>query len=75
MKRIKNFLFHVNLMYATWKQIRRYPKMKKYNVFYLPFSQSDVEAEMILYATDEKDAKKVFERTHPGLVFVRVEEK
>jgi len=49
--------------------------IKKYNVFYLPFSQSDVEAEMILYATDEKDAKKVFERTHPGLVFVRVEEK
>jgi len=28
MKRIKNFLFHVNLMYATWKQIRRYPNAK-----------------------------------------------
>jgi len=49
-------------------------KLKKYKVVYLPFAQSDLESEMILYASDEEEARKVFERTHPSEVFKSAQE-
>jgi hypothetical protein len=48
--------------------------MKKYKVYYLPFITSDLESEAVVYAKDEADAKKVFERVEPGVVFKRAEE-
>lgn len=47
---------------------------QKYKVFYCPFLTSDVEAEAVVWATDTDDARAVFERVNPGVVFVRVEE-
>ncbi len=48
--------------------------LKKFKVYYLPFSTSDLESEAIVYASDEAVARTVFERIQPGVVFVRAEE-
>jgi hypothetical protein len=46
----------------------------KFKVYYLPFPLSDVEAEIVLYASDEADARQVFERIYPGFSFKSAEE-
>jgi hypothetical protein len=42
---------------------------KRYRIVYCPFSTSDVEAEAEVWATDEDDARRVFEQVEPGVVF------
>lgn len=48
--------------------------MKEYRVFYLPFPQSDVEAEMIVLAASPDQARKIFERIRPDVVFKEARE-
>lgn len=49
--------------------------MRKYRVTYLPFATSDLESsDVIVYAVDEGDARREFERIRPGFVFKSAQE-
>lgn len=43
--------------------------MKKWDVTFLPFLTSDLESHAIVFASSEKEAREVFERVNPGVVF------
>jgi hypothetical protein len=38
---------------------------RKFKIVYCPFLTSDLEAEAIVWANDEEDAQKIFERQNP----------
>ena len=49
--------------------------MTKYRVVYLPFQYSDLEAsDVIVFAKDTKEAKKVFEKKYPLWTFKEAKE-
>jgi hypothetical protein len=45
----------------------------KYKVFYLPFPLSELQSEYFVYADNEEDARVVFERIMPGVIFKSAE--
>jgi len=54
--------------------MQRFTKVKHYKIYYCPFATSDLESEAFVYAKDQEDAQKVFERVNPGVIFKRAEE-